>query len=268
MNASPRYTAGSPRLRYWVEGEGPPVLLVMGFGMRGEIWRPQIDHLKRKHQVAFYDARGIGDSEHGWATSMHTHADDALRVLDALGWARAHLVGVSMGGMVAQHLALRASPRFLTLSLIATHSGGPTAVIPTARGLRLFLRVNTSSGADRIRALSHLLYPESFADGAADAVGDRVREIAGVRAPLKTVVAQLVSVMRHDTRRDLRRLAIPTLVIKPEQDILVRPQHNERLARLIPDAELVSFAEAGHGIIHQCAEQVAARLTAHFARPT
>lgn len=260
-------TPTAPRLRCWVEGQsGPPVLLIMGFGMRGEVWRPQVDCLRANHRAAYYDARGIGQSGGGFAASMRTQADDALRVMDAIGWDRAHVVGVSMGGMVAQELALMARERLLTLSLIVTHSGGVGAWFPSRQGLRLFLRVNTSSGDERVRAMSRLLYPCDYRERALGEAADRLPEMLEARAPASTALGQLIAVLRHNASRRLRELQLPTLVVKAEQDILIRPRHSDRLAGLIRGARQVSFPEAGHGVIHQHAEQVAGHLMSHFSR--
>src|SRR3954471_8301499 len=101
MRAALSFTDTSPRLAYHVEGAaGPPVLLVMGFGMSGVVWRPQVGALRAEHRVAFYDHLGLGDSDPAPPRpTMATMAGDALRVLDALDWPSAHVVGVSMGGM-------------------------------------------------------------------------------------------------------------------------------------------------------------------------
>src|SRR5690606_24348175 len=104
---SERMTETSPRLAYVVRGtSGPDVLLIMGFGMGKELWEPQLAGLERTHRLVAFDNRGVGASERGdrRAFSMALLADDACRVLDAVGLERAHVVGVSMGGMIAQEM--------------------------------------------------------------------------------------------------------------------------------------------------------------------
>src|SRR5688572_9746921 len=95
-------THGAPAIHFETHGTvGPKVLLIMGLGMRGALWRPQIDELSRDHQLATYDHRGIGESGlPDRAFTMREMAFDALRVAGALGWERFHVAGVSMGGMV------------------------------------------------------------------------------------------------------------------------------------------------------------------------
>ncbi len=246
-----------------------PVLLIMGFGMSGQAWRPQVNGLTPHRKVAIYDNRGIGETE----TSKHPYgfadlARDARALLDHLGWEQAHVAGVSMGGMIAQHLALAAPERIKSLILIATHPGGSVRhTVPTRRGLRLFLRANTSRGDARFEALRHLLYTPEYleqADPHAD-FGDDAMERFAVPADRTTLKSQLRAILRHDTTRDLHRLdSIPTLVVRPAADLLVPPRNSDRLHRLIPGSRMFSIANAGHGVTHQCADEVNEQMRRHM----
>ncbi|MBK9072455.1 MAG: alpha/beta fold hydrolase [Myxococcales bacterium] len=258
------FTLGEPRISFETQGEdGPPVLLIMGLGMRGVVWEAQINDLSRDHRVVWFDNRGIGASEHAPTRYSVAHAaDDAVRVLDTLGWDHAHVVGVSFGGMIAQELALRHHERLRSLVLIATHAGGPMGMVPTARGLRLFLRAHLG---DRQRAMMSLLYPQEFVDSIdREALMARMAVQAN-QQPRQSVMRQLYAAARHDTRRRLARIAAPTLVMKPTQDILVRPMHSDRLATGIPGAKLHELQGGGHGAIFQCQAEVNAAIRAHVA---
>ncbi|MGE0328828.1 MAG: alpha/beta fold hydrolase [Polyangiaceae bacterium] len=273
MNASVdnvQYTATAPRIAYQLRGAdapGAPVLLIMGFGMPGSMWEPQIEGLSGQHPVACYDHPGIGASDSTIRrASMGKLAADAQRVLDALGWQRAHVVGVSMGGMVAQHLALSAPERLLSLSLIATHAGGPLGLVPTLEGLRLFAKANVLPVEKRPAALIELLYPPEFrASVRLEVLSERMNRGLKNRANPKTLRGQLLAILRHDTRQALKALRVPSLVIKPARDILVRPSHSDLLARRIPGAKKVTLPDGGHGAVFQCAERVNSALLEHFA---
>ena len=254
-------TSQSPSLRWWSAGtRGPRILFVMGFGMRGDVWRPQIEGLRGEHRVAWFDHRGVGESPRGtrrvW--TMKDMAEDALGVLDALGWEDAHLVGVSMGGMVAQEAALRFEPRFRSLSLIATHAGGPIhAKLPTTEGMRCFVRANTTRGPARIEALKTLLYPPAFAARFDPAtLGARMAAQFGRPVAKETLLGQLHAVLRHDTGSRLGALTLPTLIVKPSLDVLIRPASSDRLRRHIAHARLLELSEAGHGVTFQCATEL------------
>ena len=265
-----KLTDGTPRIAWDQAGtSGPPVLLLMGFGMRGLVWQPQIRDLERDHRLVYFDNRGLGESDPSPTpvARMCDLADDAIRVLDAAGHATAHVVGVSMGGMAAQELTLRYPQRVRTLALIATHAGGPRAVMPTLKGLRLFIRANTSPKRDRLQALQELLYPPEFLATVDPAkLGERIRAQVGQPAPPEALLVQFSAVTRHDTRRCLRRIQVPTLVVKPHHDILIRPRNSDYLAREIPGAELLHLRDGGHGAIFQCADEINAALRRHFAR--
>lgn len=264
-------TLNGHRAWYDLQGEdGSPVLLIMGFGMSGRAWAPQVRQLKDHHRVAYYDNRGIGQSE----SSRHAYgfrdlADDAAALLDHLGWDDAHVVGVSMGGMIAQHLALARPGRLRSLTLIATHPGGGLhRTFPTRKGLQLFLKANTSRGDERLEALRHLLYTPDFLskNAAEDDFPDESMELFAVPADKATLMNQLKAILSHDVRRDLRRLdGVPTLVVRPGADLLVRPHHSDRIHRLIPGSRLLSFDRAGHGVTHERASEVNQHLRAHFA---
>jgi len=262
-------TPTRPTLHFERHGDsGPPVLLVMGFGMRGIVWKPQVDGLKQDHRLITYDHRGIGESESpGGHWTMRDLAEDALRVADAAGFDSFHLVGVSMGGMISQHLALGWPERVRSLSLVATHAGGVLSALPTLRGLSFFLRANLSPPAERVDALTELLYPAAFVARADPAqLKARMADSVGQRAKPDTLKRQLGAIVRHRTRSELGKITAPTLVVQPRQDILIRPRESERLHRLIPGALLSRYDESGHGLIFQDAKRLNEELRQHFAK--
>ena len=239
----------------------------MGFGMRGEVWKPQIDGLQGECQLIYYDNRGIGESDEvDDVLSMQDMAQDAERVLDAAGWTEeVHLVGVSMGGMVAQELALLSPDRCASLTLVATHAGGPKAWLPPAQGILRFLAVHLGSPKKRSRAMAKLLYPERFLKECdTKLLRARMTLQMGPQARRSTLRRQLSAIRRHDTRKRLRQLEMPTLIIKPELDILISPRHSDRLQQNIEHASMMKLPDAGHGLIFQCADQVNQRLLRHF----
>lgn len=262
-----KLTGEGPRISYFLEGQGDqPVLMIMGFGMPAEAWRPQIDGLSPRHPVLTFDARGIGDSDPVQGSlSMKDMAQDALRVLDDAGHERAHLVGISMGGMVAQELALLEPARFWSLSLLVTHAGGPLTWLPKAASLKDMLLSNFGGQAGRFARLERLLYPEGYLRtcdrGALDA---RMQLCFAEPPPQATLNAQLGAVMRHRTLRRLRTLTLPTLVVRADQDRLIAPEHVDRLVQALPRGRLVAFEDAGHGLVHQCKEPLNSALLDHF----
>lgn len=259
-------------LAYEVAGEGSPVLLIMGLAARARAWDLQFHAIRERHRVARFDNRGIGASGpiRGSRTSMKQMARDALALMDHLGWETAHVAGVSMGGMISQELALMARERLRSLALIATHPGGGVfKTIPPVEGLKRFAAVHLGPRQERHKNLARLL----FTDAHIESVGEKhlVNRLAtnfgDHPPPRKTLIAQLGAVLTHDTRHRLDALeGLPTLVIKPDEDLLVPPHLSDDLERLIPGARLVSVQGAGHGLMGQDPDTVNRLLLEHFAR--
>ncbi len=246
---------------------GPRVLMIMGLGMRGIVWRPQLDDLRHDHQLLVFDQRGLGASEDvPGRFTMTTLADDALAVADALGWEHVHLVGVSLGGMVSQHVALRAPTRLRSLSLIATQPGGRLAWLPPVTGLRPLLATRRAKSEQaRAVATDRLLFTRRVAEHVpADMHAQRYADTVAHPAPDHTVRRQLRAVIGHRVRHRLHEIKAPTLVVQPAQDNLVRPQHSETLARGIPGAHLVRVRHAAHGVLVEQAALVNRHLRAHI----
>jgi pimeloyl-ACP methyl ester carboxylesterase len=264
-----RLVSGGVSLAYDTAGDrGAPVLLLMGYTVPGRAWVHQIPTLAEHHRVAWYDHRGCGDTaaEPG-AYTMALLAGDARRLLDHLGWDRVHVVGVSMGGMVGQELALRWPARVRSLALIATHAGGLRNRLPPIEGLATVLRALPGPPPERRRGLERMLFPDAFLARCDRGWLDRiVRDDFGRPIHPKFRLSQLAAIWRHDTRSRLEALgAIPTLVVKPALDKLVSPEACAHLSRRIPGARLLTYPDAGHGVIRQCAPQLNSDLLDHFA---
>lgn len=257
------------RIHYHLAGEtGPTVLLIMGFSVRGQAWRHQIEGLRKSHRVIAFDNRGVGESDTPPGPySMAQLAGDALGVLDHLGLADAHVVGLSMGGMIAQHLALRAPERVRSLSLIATHAGGLRARLPHWRGAIEFVRSQTRNREARSRAMARLLFPRAYLDTCEWATLQQVLiEDFGTPVPRASMLAQFAAIRGHATANELHRLAaVPTLIVRPDRDVLIQPRQSDRLHAGIPGSRLVAFEDCGHGVIRQRPGDVTAVLADHFS---
>jgi pimeloyl-ACP methyl ester carboxylesterase len=261
------------RLAYTLHGAdlpAVPAVLVMGFSMPGRAWRFIVPELATERPVLTFDNRGAGESDAPRGPyRMGDLATDALDLATHVGFQRFHLVGVSMGGMIAQEMALSARTRLPSLTLIATHPGGLTARIPPLRGLWHFLRANmTKIPEKRFRALSNLLFPRDFRESMPE---EKLHQLLAQdfepRPPKEGRKGQLAAVLGHDTRRRLASLAgLPTLIVKPEHDLLISPRNSDLLHELIPGSSLMKFADAGHGLIRQKGPELGEALRTHFAR--
>lgn len=260
------------RTRLWYDtggNQGHPVLLIMGLGVEGVGWLPQVLHIQAHRRVAWYDNRGIGKSDGSRAFySMRRLAADARALLDHLGWQRAHIVGMSMGGMIAQQFALEFRERTLSLTLIATHAGGPSTSPPRLRSVWLFLRAQFGGRRKRWGHVRELIYPRPIAqDPGNAALMELSSTMLAIQALPRTFAQQLGAVLTHRTRHRLSELAgLPTLIVRPGADILIPGKESDRLQKAIPGSRLVRFDDAGHGITAQCYDLLNPILVEHFTQ--
>ena len=227
--------------------DGEPVLMIMGLGGSGRMWWRLEPHLADRWWLLLIDNRGTGDSDRvSGPLTMAGMAADAVAVLDAAGVDSAHVVGASMGGMVAQHLALDHRDRVRSLVLACTTAGGRAGAPPwrllAASALRPVLGPGRTFG---------LVAPALYAARTRREQPERVREDLAVRVadatPPATVYAQLAAAARHDTRARLRELAdLPVTVLHGAEDALVPVQRGRELAEAIPGARLIELPETGH----------------------
>lgn len=258
------------RIWYDTAGEsGPPVLLIMGFTMRGTAWRWQIDELSRHHRVAWFDHAGLGESGPLAVRRLRMQhlAQDALSVVDDLGWDDAHVVGLSMGGMIAQHIGLDHRERVRSLTLAATHPGGLRTAIPPLGGLRAFLQIRrAASREERLEALATLLLGRDFREREPERVREILMSDFTQPPPVSTTLAQMHAIARHRTAHRLRELSdLDVMIVRPGEDQLIDPAESDRLYSLLPDARMLRFDDSGHAVTRQYAEEFNEALLRHFA---
>lgn len=253
------------RLSYDVAGDGQPVLLIQGVGVIGSGYRPQVGALSSRHRVAWFDNRGVGRSTLVGALSIERMAGDALALMDHLGFDRAHVVGHSMGGVIAQELALRAPERVRSLSLLCTFSRGAEAV--TMSPWLIWIGLRTRIGTRRMRRLAFLEMVTPRAAVLADAEA-RAAELEavferGLEAQPKVAMTQLRALARHDASSWLGAIAAPTLVVSATEDRIARPEYGRRLAAAIPGARYVEIP-GSHAVTVHDATRINALLLDHL----
>ena len=205
------------RIAYTRSGTGPAVLLIQGVGVVGEGWRPQVEELQREFTVVSFDNRGIGASTmDAPAPTIQAMAADALAIMDAEGLTRFHVSGHSMGGIIAQEVALIAPRRVKSLAFLCTFSYGRESVSLTPGMVVLGLRTRVGTRAMRRRAFLRIVMPDDYLatvdrDALARRLGDLFGHDIGTSPPI--VMQQLKAMAAYDARPRLASLAsIPTLV--------------------------------------------------------
>ena len=280
MNAPPaagvaRAGRGDVEIAYEVFGPSgaEPLLLIAGVGVQMLIWHEDFCAAlaERGFIVARFDNRDAGLSTHFAASgapsvwrvmfapsssaaySLDDMADDAIAVLDALGWDRAHVVGASMGGMIAQILAVRHPSRVRSLTSIMATPSSRIGTFPRIGAMRALMRVSKQHPADR-EAGEHMLalkrimaspgYPldEAWLRELGRRSYDRDRDEFGESRQRAAVAAS------GDRRRALAAIRVPALVIHGEVDPIMRPSGGRATAAAIPGARLVTFPAMGHDL--------------------
>jgi pimeloyl-ACP methyl ester carboxylesterase len=258
------------RLAYWARGEGPPVLFVQGVGVHGCGWRPQVDGLADRFRCVWFDNRGVGLSwPAGGPVTVDQMADDARAVLDAAGCASAHVVGHSLGGLVALNLALTNRSRVRSLSLLCTFARGKDATRLTPGMLWTGLRTRIGTRRMRRRAFLELvLPPDELAAADRDALAAELAPVFGhdLADHSPTEMVQLRAMGRYDATPRLGELAgLPTLVVSAAHDRIARPASGRAIAAGVPGARYVEIADAAHGLPIRQAGRVNALLAEHLA---
>jgi pimeloyl-ACP methyl ester carboxylesterase len=254
------------RIHYEVHGSGEPVLLIMGLGSNAYGWARTLPWLAEHYQAVAFDNRGVGRSDvPSGAYALAQMAEDAAAVLAASGHERAHVVGASLGGMIAQRLALLHPERLRSLVLLCTTPGGAHAAPPAdevTRGL-------VEGGADPstvYRRNAWFLYGADTRENHPARIEQDLVERARIPTQPTGYLGQLQAAMSHDVWDALPSITAPTLVVHGEADILIPTENGKRIASRIPGAELVLIPGAGHMLQADAGDAVRAAILAFLAR--
>ncbi len=242
-------TAAGATIHYTVEGGGSDtLLLLMGLGGHATEWGSVfVSDLARDHRVVRMDNRGIAQSQTTWASwTLEDMANDARAVLDALGLGRAHVIGTSMGGMIAQLLAAKHPERVGRLVLMSTAFGGAEMVQPEQKAVDALAPAPGLSIAEQRRLGLRALTSDEFSDANSELIELLVAQRERNPTSARAFKAQFDALLASDRSQLVADIRSPTLVIHGELDPLV-PVHNGRmLAERIPGAQLVVMPRCGH----------------------
>jgi 3-oxoadipate enol-lactonase len=230
---------------YWDEqGAGAPVLLIMGLGYPSCMWHRTRPGLAIRYRTVALDNRGVGQSDvPPGPYQMALMASDAAAVLDAAGVKRAHIFGVSMGGMIAQEFALQYPDRVYSLVLGCTAPGGPNAVKAEPEARDLLMARGKMTPDQAMEASVPYIYAPTTPRA-------RIEEDFAIRrkrfTSLQGYMAQLQGIISWEAYSRLSTIRVPTLVIHGESDRLVPPANGRLIAEGIPGARLVVLPQASH----------------------
>jgi aminoacrylate hydrolase len=241
----PLISIGDCSLYYDRRGIGFPVLFVSGLAGVASFWHEQVPAFARRFEVVTFDHRGIGQSDQarmGW--TVERMAADVLGLMDALGIKRAHIVGHSTGGAIAQVLAIEHPARLTSVVLSATWTK-TDAYFRRFFGLRKEILQRLGANA-YVQSSTLFRYPSWWISRN----NERLRQIEAQNlaafAPVEIVASRIDAMVAFDRTAELGRIKTPTLVIGAEDDLVTPAYFAEELARLIPGAEIKLFPRGGH----------------------
>ena len=254
-------TVNDVEMYFEVHGSGEPLLLIMGLGANATGWEMQIPDFSREFQVIAFDNRGSGRSgKPKEPYSIPQMADDAAALLDALGTFSAHVYGMSMGGMIAQEMALRHPQRLRALVLGGTMAGGPNAVIAGPQLIQQWASTAILPLEQAVEAGLTFLYSDEFIAGNKERLVKRALELAHLMPPIDALQRQFMAVAQFNTFGRLHSIQAPTLIITGTEDKIVPAENSRILAERIPGARLVELEGAGHGFLAEKAAEANAAV--------
>jgi pimeloyl-ACP methyl ester carboxylesterase len=230
---------------YWDEvGEGDPLLLITGLGFPSGAWHRTRPVLSKKYRTIALDNRGVGRSDMpAGPYSIALMASDAAAVLNAAGAESAHVFGISMGGMIAQELALQSPKRVRSLILGCTAAGGPQAVRSEPEATQMLMARGKMTPEEAAQAALPFIYHPATPQ-------KLIEEDLEIRRPWfprpEAYTAQLLGILAWESYSRLAQINSPTLVIHGDSDRLVPAGNGKLIAEKISGAKLVMLAHASH----------------------
>jgi 3-oxoadipate enol-lactonase len=255
----PFCTSNRVSLHYDIEGQGPPLCLISGYRLSGAVWpRRFITRLATSFSVISFDHRGTGLSDKPDGGYRFTsQAKDVIGLLDHLRLPRVHLLGFSMGGVVAQEMALTYGDRIGRLILFGTFCGGIWSEQPSSAVMRRLLEAEHLSPEAGARHIWPLVYSPAFIAANADLVGQQLRR--ELQHPTSAIAAQrqMEALWQVNNYWVLPRIKAATLVAAGAEDVLVKPGNAALIAGRIPNARLELLPGLGHRAIWEAPEEIA-----------
>jgi len=252
----PKININDCNIYYELHGQGDPLVLIMGLRRNVQWWYRQIPDLAQHFQVIVFDNRGAGRSDKPkMEYSMGLFADDTAGLMEALELSQAHVLGFSMGGYIAQELALNYPGKVRTLILSSTGCGGDRAVLMSPDRLEKF-QANAGLKPEEILRKDMDIY---FSDEFVAQNPEKIEEFIDISLrhyqPADAFFRQFDACRRHDTVDRLKLITVPTLIMTGDDDPLVPPENSYILKELVPHAELVVFPGGHHCVMIAEADQ-------------
>jgi len=254
-------------IAYRVQGEGPPLVLVMGYRLNSSAWPEAfIEALARQFTIITLDNRGTGLSDkpvEGYAIA--NMARDLCGPLDELKITRIHLLGYSMGGAIAQEFVRQFPERVSSLILCATMCGGPRAIYAKPSIVNVMRDLDGLSPEEAARRIWNVTYSRGYLERHPDIAEEQMRHEIALPTPLHAADLQFQAFAEFDGSKALSNIRCPTLVLTGGLDELISPQNSRMMVKLIPGAKLMIIPGRGHRVMWEASDECASSIIEFIA---
>jgi pimeloyl-ACP methyl ester carboxylesterase len=232
---------------YEIHGSGPPLVLIMGLRRNAEWWYRQIPELSKHFTLIAFDNRGAGRSDKPEMDySIRLFADDTAELMNFLGIPKAHILGISMGGYIAQELAINHPDKINGLILGCTSCGGSRAVSMSEERMEKFAANKGLTPEQILRKDMDLYFSDRFVREHSERIEEFVNISFRYYQPADAFFRQLNACLNHDTADRVSKVSSPTLIITGDDDHLVPSENSRILKELMPEADLELFPGCRH----------------------
>lgn len=261
----PKVKVNDIDMYYEIHGEGEPLVLIMGLGGDYFRWFRILPLLSKNFKVITFDNRGVGKTDKpDIPYTMKMMSDDVAGLMDSTGIDKAHVFGISLGGMIAQNFALLHPDRIISLMLGCTFCGGKHTVSnETGPGVLDPSLIETMLPEERVVEMLPALYSREFIDNNQDFIDIQIEYAKNNPPDIIGYRRQLGAAGTHDTYDRLPEIKLPTMVIAGDADVLIAAENSRIIASRILDSELVILEGMGHGFYTEANEETA-RILADF----
>jgi pimeloyl-ACP methyl ester carboxylesterase len=249
--ALPYESIGNLEIYYEIHGppEAPPIIWIAGWGNSYWLWFRQIPAFKDRYRCVIFDNRGVGrSSKPDFPYTMQMFADDTVGLMDALNIEKAHIVGVSMGGFIAQQLAISYPEKVRSLVLISTHFGGPNAIPADNKTMAMMFAspTETISQEQALDMRYSVAYSPKFRQENKSLLKQVQAWVEQNPQPVSARLHQASASVSFDVEAEVKQISVPTLILQGDSDRMVPPKNAEMLAASISTSKLVLIEGGPH----------------------
>jgi pimeloyl-ACP methyl ester carboxylesterase len=258
----PKAKCNDINVYYEVKGDGFPLVMIQGLSANMDWWDPKlVEAFTKKYKTVFFDNRGAGRSDAPKTEySIKMFADDTVKLMDNLKIPKAHVVGVSMGGMIAQEIAASYPQKVEKLVLWSTACGASKSVVASPKVLGVLATGSAQTAEQIVRNVIPLIFTEDLVKRDPEFI-KRYTSVL-VKAPISPDAfgRQVKAIMTWDVYDRLPKFKMPTLIIAGKKDILIPPQNAKIIADRIPASKLVYFDKSAHALFEETDKVISTTL--------